>query len=79
MRPQGAEICKPLQSIASPLANIKTSVGLSPDRPADGLPPVEYQRADHPMVYQLYQLLFNAVSEDTSLMEEFFGNDSLGG
>jgi hypothetical protein len=40
---------------------------------------VGYQGADYPMVYQLYQLLFNAVSEDTSLMEEFFGNDSLGG
>ena len=79
MRGQGTGIRKPFRPRTNPWPNFTTKRGLTPVRPSDDFHAVGYQGADYPMVYQLYQLLFNAVSEDTSLMEEFFGNDSLGG
>jgi hypothetical protein len=35
--------------------------------------------ADFQIVYKPYQSLLAAISEDASLMEQFFANDSLGG
>ena len=75
---QGVSQRKPPQEKARLLSRDKASVGASSIR-ADVSSPVEYPEVDILIAYELHHLPIAAISNDASLMEEFFANDSLGG
>jgi hypothetical protein len=76
---QGVSQRKPPQEKARLLSRDKASVGASSILRADVSSPVEYPEADILIAYELHHLPIAAISNDASLMEEFFANDSLGG
>jgi hypothetical protein len=70
---------KPLQSKDKPLSKNKTRRDVSSVGSAHGLLTVDYREPDVQIMYGPPPSPFVAISEDASLMEEFFANDSLGG